>query len=1151
MASLKSQARSRSQSQSPPNTNIAQPASYDDSNRDRDRDHNLNAKHPLQLSSVQRARSRSKSPNPSSTDGNMHMSMPKRKKHSSSQSHSTASISASSSKQKKKSSSSVTSKSSKKSHKSASHQSSSSTANPNANVNTSTNQQKKRRLKTVPPPTQEVLAWVMGMSQSKQRHKIAKGMRVKVRFLKPTVTWYGGLVAAKATDGTKIRIKYDDGTKEVADFPDKEIVVDANGNGEHRDTVAAAAFKPKALPFSVSISSKKKKHMKKVKSEKTKRDKGGYQMDISDKDEKIIVDVHSSAGSPVEKLVKAMHLESESTISNEKVADRSRPMELESVEKDLSAKITPRGKTSVPNISADIHQSTNMSNAPQIDQALAKFKMAQGQVARESPEKEKEASSKPIKDISTDGKSSFVAAVQSADSKPFQSSETKKETLTKAIHKAPNEDSVKNNNSDISDRESFKPNNKVNAPKTLQSISAKPGTVTTMEIKLASVLPKFAQMIKPIASNNAADAEISTNVPMSAKLSVTPVAIEKLNSPGTPVPSPEKKVAKDSHDATSKKHNTLETNDACTSRVNEKSGLPVDHKESGEHAPHMVASDITQEERNGLFGIIKSANGSDEIGVPKQVPGRHGRRPGRKPQQKLVGKDGKPGEVRGKKRRKEKEDGRKSKKNETKQDIEGWVLCENCEKWRLIPSVKDLPEKWYCKMNLTDPKRNFCEAAEQTPEEVEKERKKAKKAAARKLGRSRSLSPANATPKKMGTSQKTNKDRDSDQDKRESPSIEKSIGNSESGDDSQSGGMKKKRISSQTSFNEDASSENEASTPQPRRGVGRRGRRSNEEKGDGRGKRGKKQKEKEQDEWVQCNKCDKWRRLPRHIPAESMPDKWFCSMNTWDPRSASCAVMEDYKEDLKPKENTILPPQSFGGKLTYRNLIRRPTRSITERMRAAESIFSSHAAEAYDDQSGSPPVVLYANSSMFQQKLSYHRMAEQQEQFQKEEERMPLFTLLSHTQLWKDLSSGFGPGNNDLSLSSLTSVSSSARTILMNQRFIQMSSLKPMVYHALGNKQLSASDILLECQCREWENNKWADLRASVTYESICAVMNDLVKDGSVNVVSPAAGAANSIFSIVRYARANTCNNLERKRGIASQSRCMKLSKPWKRARLG
>jgi hypothetical protein len=41
-------------------------------------------------------------------------------------------------------------------------------------------------------------------------------------------------------------------------------------------------------------------------------------------------------------------------------------------------------------------------------------------------------------------------------------------------------------------------------------------------------------------------------------------------------------------------------------------------------------------------------------------------------------------------------------------------------------------------------------------------------------------------------------------------------------------------------------------------------------------------------------------------------------------------------------------------------------------MRAAESIFSSHAAEADDEQSRAPPVVLYANSrSMFQQKVAY------------------------------------------------------------------------------------------------------------------------------------------------------------------------------------
>ena len=48
----------------------------------------------------------------------------------------------------------------------------------------------------------------------------------------------------------------------------------------------------------------------------------------------------------------------------------------------------------------------------------------------------------------------------------------------------------------------------------------------------------------------------------------------------------------------------------------------------------------------------------------------------------------------------------------------------------------------------------------------------------------------------------------------------------------------------------------------------------------------KAEKEKEdQEDWVQCDNCSKWRRLPirahAHYPHE-LPDRWICSMNKWD-----------------------------------------------------------------------------------------------------------------------------------------------------------------------------------------------------------------------------------------------------------------------------
>ncbi|XP_062861759.1 MORC family CW-type zinc finger protein 3-like [Trichomycterus rosablanca] len=44
--------------------------------------------------------------------------------------------------------------------------------------------------------------------------------------------------------------------------------------------------------------------------------------------------------------------------------------------------------------------------------------------------------------------------------------------------------------------------------------------------------------------------------------------------------------------------------------------------------------------------------------------------------------------------------------------------------------------------------------------------------------------------------------------------------------------------------------------------------------------------------WVQCDECLKWRKLPDGINTKKLPDKWSCHMNT-DPQYRSCDVEED------------------------------------------------------------------------------------------------------------------------------------------------------------------------------------------------------------------------------------------------------------------
>jgi hypothetical protein len=85
--------------------------------------------------------------------------------------------------------------------------------------------------------------------------------------------------------------------------------------------------------------------------------------------------------------------------------------------------------------------------------------------------------------------------------------------------------------------------------------------------------------------------------------------------------------------------------------------------------------------------------------------------------------------------------------------------------------------------------------------------------------------------------------------------------------------------------------------PSPMSGVGGVG-------GVGVGRRGK---TKATWSWVQCERCDKWRKLPPHVSVDKLPEKWFCHMNQWDPNRASCSA----EQELDDKEKA-LANQAFG-----------------------------------------------------------------------------------------------------------------------------------------------------------------------------------------------------------------------------------------------
>jgi len=50
--------------------------------------------------------------------------------------------------------------------------------------------------------------------------------------------------------------------------------------------------------------------------------------------------------------------------------------------------------------------------------------------------------------------------------------------------------------------------------------------------------------------------------------------------------------------------------------------------------------------------------------------------------------------------------------------------------------------------------------------------------------------------------------------------------------------------------------------------------------------------------WVQCNKCNKWRKVPLSVDVDALPEEWYCSLNTWAPTLARCTAKGNYLLNL-------------------------------------------------------------------------------------------------------------------------------------------------------------------------------------------------------------------------------------------------------------
>ena len=69
-----------------------------------------------------------------------------------------------------------------------------------------------------------------------------------------------------------------------------------------------------------------------------------------------------------------------------------------------------------------------------------------------------------------------------------------------------------------------------------------------------------------------------------------------------------------------------------------------------------------------------------------------------------------------------------------------------------------------------------------------------------------------------------------------------------------------------------------------------------------------------------CEGCKKWRQLPKHIPASSLPDEFYCRMGKlWGDAGMSCEIPETDWQRATPRASKVddfvmtAPVAGFGG----------------------------------------------------------------------------------------------------------------------------------------------------------------------------------------------------------------------------------------------
>ena len=565
-----------------------------------------------------------------------------------------------------------------------------------------------------------------------------------------------------------------------------------------------------------------------------------------------------------------------------------------------------------------------------------------------------------------------------------------------------------------------------------------------------------------------------------------------------------------------------------------------------------------------------------------QTAARSGRRAAQAAKEKINGKNDTPGMEGKKKKKRRRKEGKESdeEESETSEDDRQWVQCDSCGKWRILPSsvkVSSLPKHWYCSMNEYDPKRNSCDAPEQTPKQVAKERKRAKKRAKRmeqaeleaipeesrkeQKGRAETAKePVSIPLSGPGTKEVSSKDSANSvgesNNKSKRPSPVASVGSqeeprpSDSGSESQKeekkpmSGKKSKVQEKPQEKSQEGAEESEAlndstaEPPKPKPGR-RRGRPRNVNQPSGRGSAQENRDEGDNVEWVQCEKCDKWRKLPPHICADELPDVWYCSLNTWNADSASCESPEDKADALHQDVGSGNGVPGNPGKFSYRGLIfgtgRKQNRPMSERTRAAESLF----ARPVDDTDNPYPVVMYAKSSAFLPRTSNFTKSNAVE-----EKCTSVFDMMDNSGLWAELR---GISKPIPILSSSFGHSPMKHLTFESLPEDMKKTMREIVLTTLGSSSLTGDAVLYETQHLDWDNlpPAWLKLKDLCTPDIVVNTLLELVRGGVLEMACSRDFDRPMGEWVPKYRQVRSRRKTEVDEAMKA-SRCMKISKPWK-----